>query len=71
MSESYSHQEVEANVPRFERWLAVLGSAFIPAVLIVFLPASFDLPLIIATAVLLLIGLAMLVTHSRDMEKGR
>jgi hypothetical protein len=69
MSESYS-REVEANEPRFERWLAVLGSALVPAVLMAFLPASLDLPLIIATIVLLLIGLAMLITQSRGREKG-
>ncbi len=70
MSE-YHSPDAEAHYPRFEPWLAVLGTAFIPAVLVVYVPDAFHLPLIGVTALLVIAGLTMLVRHTRSVTRGR
>lgn len=47
-------------IPRFEPWLRVMASAFIPVFLALFVHSRFQLPLIVATAALFLAGLVML-----------
>ena len=64
MSE-YHSPDAEAHFPRFEPWLAVLGASFVPAVLTAYVPASFRVPLIAGTALLLVTGLVMLVRETR------
>ena len=52
-----SHDE---DIPRFEPWLAVMASSFIPIVIALNLHARFLAPLVVATVVLFLAGLMML-----------
>jgi len=52
-----SHDE---DIPRFEPWLAVMASSFVPIVIALNLHARFLAPLVVATVVLFLAGLMML-----------
>ena len=46
-------------IPTFEPWLAVAAGALVPAVLLLFLPGTFLVPLIVATVAMFAISLAM------------
>lgn len=67
MSEFHT-PDAEQNIPRFEPWLAVMGGSFVPALLTVFTPDSFNVPLIGATVVLLVVAFVMLVRQSRTRD---
>ena len=59
----------EHAIPRFEPWLGVMGSSFVPAAAAIFLPATFLVPLIVLTVLLFGASLAMLwrqSIHRRD-----
>jgi hypothetical protein len=46
-------------IPTFEPWLAVAAAALIPAVLLLFLPSMFLIPLIVATVAMFALSLTM------------
>lgn len=51
--------------PGLEPWLAVTASALVPAMLIVWVPQSLQIPLAVATGVLLVAGTCILIVSRR------
>jgi len=62
---SNASQSDDAHVPRFEPWLGVASSAFVPIGVMFILPTSFSWPMIGLAAVLVLSGVAMLIRQER------
>jgi uncharacterized membrane protein YfcA len=60
------------DVPRFESWLVVMASSFVPATVALYLPPKYLVPLVTMTAVLFAAGLFMLrrQTLRRARERG-
>jgi uncharacterized membrane protein YfcA len=60
------------DVPRFEPWLGVMLSAFAPAIVVLYLPPTYLVPLVTITAILFAAGLFMLrrQTLRRAREHG-
>ena len=56
---NYQQLRQDDGIPTFEPWLAVAAAALIPAVLLLFLPSMFLIPLIVATVAMLAISLTM------------
>jgi hypothetical protein len=52
------------DIPRFEPWLGVMASSFVPAILAMYLPPRFLAPLITLTVGLFVAGLVMLRRQS-------
>jgi hypothetical protein len=52
--------------PRTERWVQVMGFAFIPVVLAIFLPESLKVPLIALGGVCLVTGFVLMLRASRQ-----
>jgi hypothetical protein len=59
-----NHETLNTDVPRFEPWLGVMGSSFVPAAASVFLPSTFLIPLIVLTVLLFGASLSMLWRQS-------
>ena len=55
----------DAHVPRFEPWLGVASSAFVPIVAMFILPSSFSWSMIGLAGLLLLSGVVMLIQQER------
>ena len=51
--------QLNDRIPTFEPWLAVAAAALIPAALLLFLPATFLIPLIVATGAMFALSLTM------------
>ena len=67
-----NHETLNNDTPRFEPWLGVMGSSFVPAAAAVFVPPVFLVPLIVLTALLFGASLAMLWRQSiRSREAGK
>jgi len=62
---SNASQSDDAHVPRFEPWLGVASSAFVPIGVMFILPTSFSWPMIGLAAVLVLSSVAMLIRQER------
>ena len=62
---SNASQSDDDHVPRFERWLGVASSAFVPIGVMFILPTSFSWPMIGLAAVLVLSSVAMLIRQER------
>jgi len=62
---SSASQSDDAHVPRFEPWLGVASSAFVPIGVMFILPTSFSWPMIGLAAVLVLSSVAMLIRQER------
>jgi len=62
---SSASQSGDAHVPRFEPWLGVASSAFVPIGVMFILPTSFSWPMIGLAAVLVLSSVAMLIRQER------
>ena len=62
---SNASQSGDAHVPRFEPWLGVASSAFVPIGVMFILPTSFSWPMIGLAAVLVLSSVAMLIRQER------
>jgi hypothetical protein len=67
MSEQSSHSDQD--IPRFEPWVAVIGSSIIPVVASVYLPSVFLVPLIVSSVVLFALGLFLL--HRQTVRQSR
>jgi len=65
-----NHETLNSDVPRFEPWLGVMGSSFVPAAASVFVPSTFLVPLIILTTLLFGASLAMLWRQSIRQRGG-
>jgi L-asparagine transporter-like permease len=59
------------DVPRFEAWLAVLVSGIVPMVIALFVPRTYFAILATISALLFVIGLAMLVASERRARQRR
>ncbi|HEY6829075.1 MAG TPA: hypothetical protein VI259_19580 [Gemmatimonadaceae bacterium] len=59
MSENQQHLQPDDGIPTFEPWLGVASAALVPAALSLFVPASFLIPLIVATVALIAASLVM------------
>ena len=57
MSDSQISQDHD--IPRFEPWLGVMCSAFVPVIAGLFLPGQFLAPMLVLSVVLFAIGLFM------------
>ena len=64
------HETLNHDIPRFEPWLGVMGSSFVPAAASVFLPSTFLIPLISLTVLLFGASLAMLWRQSIRQRSG-
>jgi hypothetical protein len=54
------HDGHDDGLPRFEPWLGIMASAFIPVLIALFVHPRFLMPLIVATVGLFVAGLVML-----------
>jgi hypothetical protein len=54
------YENANDDIPRFEPWLGVMSSAVVPALLTVYVPSRFLVPLIAVTVGLFAAGLVML-----------
>lgn len=57
------------DIPRFEPWLGVMGTAFIPVAASIYF-ASLLVPLLATTAALFVAGLVMLRVQTRRRQEG-
>jgi len=65
---SNASQSDDAHVPRFEPWLGVASSAFVPIAVMFILPTSFSWPMIGLAGVLLLSSVVMLIRQERTAK---
>ena len=66
-----AYENSHEDIPRFEPWLGVMASSIVPAVLPLYLPARYLVPLIVLTVALFLTSLVMLrrQTIQRKLEQ--
>jgi hypothetical protein len=69
MSHTQEH-ELGREIPRFERWMGWMLLTFVPALGLVFTPADYDRPLIVATIVLLAIAVVSFLKHTTGNVRG-
>jgi hypothetical protein len=65
---SNASQADSAHVPRFEPWLGVASSAFVPIGVMFILPTSFSWPMIGLAGVLVLSSVVMLIRQERNAK---
>lgn len=65
---SNANQSDGAHVPRFEPWLGVASSAFVPIGVMFILPTSFSWPMIGLAGVLVLSSVVMLIRQERNAK---
>lgn len=67
----HSRDSYDEDIPRFEPWLAVMSSSFVPIAIALYLEGRFLAPLVVTTVGLFLSGLMMLrrqTVRRRAME---
>jgi hypothetical protein len=67
---SKASQSDDAHVPRFEPWLGVASSGFVPIGVMFILPTSFSWPMIGLAGVLVLSSVVMLIRQERSAKPG-
>ena len=65
---SNQHDHSTPSAPRMERWVQVMGFAFVPVVLAIFLPESLKIPLIALGALCLVAGFVLMIRTSRQSQ---
>jgi hypothetical protein len=63
------YEKPHEDIPRFEPWLGVMLSSFVPAIVTLYVPSRFLPPLIAVTVALFTAGLVML--RRQRMRKAR
>ena len=66
-----SNRRPAEDIPHYQPWLGVTSAAFIPCILLFFLPHAFLIPMIVLALALMGIGMTMLVRQETRARTKR